>query len=1200
MKRLLFTTLIITSSFLSANIAAYSTPLLTAPKLAQKDGDENLLTPQQVQQTAKNITVRITSENNGGSGVIIAKKGDSYLILTNAHVVNRSNSIAIQAPDGQKYQAKSIDGGFNTKYDLALLQFTSKTKYTLAKLEDRTRSTIEPTRKIYSSGFPFDSRDLRITSGEVSQLTDIPFDDGTQLGYVTSKGEKGIRQGMSGGAIFDAQGNFLGINTLGIAPILPNYTYNDGSKPIPKLAAQYTRANWGIPVYNFLTHVKANILYGYDNLPKVLHQVIPTGYMAKLNDKSRKITVRIEYGDGNGSGVIVAKEGNSYYVLTAKHVVQDEQGSAPKYVPTHQKFSDGKIITYDQDSHPVTSTVVAEIQDLAIVKFTSNTQYPVAQIGDYRPKKDATVFAGGFPGRDKINSPLWQWQLNPGLMFGQEDGKYSTQDKITFGSDGYNLLYTSISYGGMSGGPVFDTEGKVIGIHGRAEGDGDKILGNSAGISIQSFLGIAKQLNVNPQLLSSTKKIARELDVNESKSVLAVRDSIPEPQPDNGGEQWLQRGNQLYRIKKYPEAVRAFDIAISKGAEYQLFGNYGKALALRKDAKYADALTAISTAIATPQAKSASKRYYYLWKYQSMILEDLSKSDEAMKAIDYAIKLEPTDTILQGQKAFIFTRKSDISGRKGQYYTQALAIYNDLIENKPEVHWYAKRCFTKKYFRDYKGALSDCNLAILGDPNYAFNYAMRGLVKSESGDKIGAMLDFNRGIELDRDNSNYYAIRGIFKAEINNNSGALLDYDKAILLDPNNKNGYIIRGRLKSKIGDNQGALLDFDRAILLNPDAIYYGLRGNIKFQIGDNQGAIEDCNKGIKVDPTYSGNYFLRGNVQDKLKKYKEAIDDYTQVIKLDPNDATSYFSRGYDRSKLGDNQGAIDDFTQAIKFNPNLAYIYYWFRGNTKVEIGDYRGAILDHDKTIALDLKGEFPSAYYQRGYAKSNLSDYRGAILDYDKAIALDLKGEFPSAYSLRGNAKYNLREYRAAIVDYDKAISVDPKDVDAYYNRGNAKSQLGDKRGAILDFDKAISIAPKAENTYLNRGVAKFELGDTSGSMADMERIIAINPKNAYGYLNRGFLKIIIGRDGEALPDLERAIQLDSKQAYGYFSRGFIREMSGDKQGAISDYKQAMRINPNIIQDCKKQAEFVGKYNPAAYQKYQQMIQKLAAGSKTN
>ena len=82
---------------------------------AQKQASTN------VNRIAKDITVRITSGTNGGSGVLIAKKGNTYLVLTNAHVTRRTTQFEIQAPDGQKYTAKPIDGGFDRKYDLALL-----------------------------------------------------------------------------------------------------------------------------------------------------------------------------------------------------------------------------------------------------------------------------------------------------------------------------------------------------------------------------------------------------------------------------------------------------------------------------------------------------------------------------------------------------------------------------------------------------------------------------------------------------------------------------------------------------------------------------------------------------------------------------------------------------------------------------------------------------------------------------------------------------------------------------------------------------------------------------------------------------------------------------------------------------------------------------------------------------------------------
>jgi tetratricopeptide (TPR) repeat protein/S1-C subfamily serine protease len=841
MKTLLLTALLLSTSFLTASRA--TTPPIT-PQLAQLD--DNILTPQQVQQTAKNITVRINSSNNGGSGVIIAQKGSNYLILTNAHVVKRATKIEIQAPDGQKYKATAIDGGFDSKYDLALLQFTSKTKYTLANLSSIAGTPIEPERTIYSAGFPFDSKNIRITKGQVSQLTDIPFNDGTQLGYVTDKGEKGIRQGMSGGAIFDAQGNLLGINTIGVAPILPDYTYNDGSKPIAKLKAQYRQANWGIPVYNFLTNVKADILYGYDNLPKVERQVTPTGYMAKLNIKARQVTVRIETSSGNGSGVIVARQGNTYYVLTAKHVVQNPD--------TKQRYTNQQIITSDQDRRNANSTVVAEGVDMAVVKFNSSNNYSVAKLGEYGQNDEDIVFVGGFPGRLNINSPLWQWQLNPGFVRDREQGKFQTQNNQSF-SSGYDLIYSSISYGGMSGGPVFDVAGNVIGIHGRTE-SADL---NSLGISIQTFIGLAGKLQVTPNLLNIVPTNPTDLNSTDRSSVIATMQNIPQPQLVDDGKRWLAYGKQLYRTEQFDRAIVAFDKAIDKNQK--LHGNLGKALSLWRVRKYQLAESAISQAIASISSDQTSK-HYYIWKYKSFLFKALEKYDEALKAIDIGLSLEPNDWILLNEKALIL-------GLKGKY-TAEISLHDRIINIQPQASTYYNRGNSKYNLGNKQEAISDYNRAISLNPKHAAFYNNRGLAKFDLGVKQEAIADYNQAIALNPKNDAAYYNRANAKSALGNKQEAILDYDRAITLNPKYAEAYNNRGTAKSALGNEQEAILDYDRAITLNPKrATAYNNRANAKSALGNKQEAILDVSKAAEL--------FRQ---QGQIDLYKKAIDNLQRI--------------------------------------------------------------------------------------------------------------------------------------------------------------------------------------------------------------------------------------------------------------------------------------------------------------------------------
>jgi tetratricopeptide (TPR) repeat protein/S1-C subfamily serine protease len=849
-------------------------PPIATTRLAQSDPLNDSPTPKEVQTAAQQITVRVTSAQNGGSGVLVAQKGTTYLVLTNRHVTGRDTQFQIQTPDGQKHAARLVPNtGINPKYDLALLQFTSSKQYQLAKFKYENGGGVTPLdseRSIYSAGFPFDSERLRFSNGKVSQLSDVPLEDGTQIGYTIDRGEKELRQGMSGGPIIDAGGLVIGINTVGSNPLLPSYTYFDGSKPTATRAAQYQQANWGIPIYNFLTQLDANILYNYDNFPKVQRQVTPTGYMAKLNRETRQQTVRIEDSAGNGSGVIVAKQGDTYYVLTAKHVLE----TPPTETKPKQLHTGIKVITHEQEIYQIEPSNIrlAEGLDLAVVKFTSKINYPVAKLGNYSPSDRATVFTAGYPGRDKIDSPLWQWQLNPGDIYDTEIGKVMTQDIQSF-SNGYELIYTSASYGGMSGGPVFDTDGRVIGIHGRAEGADSSILGLSLGISIQTFIGVSNRLQV-PNTLTISTNAAANLNPVDRSTVIAARDNIAKPQDESNGEQWIQYGNQLYRIRKYSEAVLAFDKAITKGQQYKLRGNYGKALTLQRTDN-TQALTAILTATSLVPA-SDRKIYYYLWKYQSQIYLQLGQYNNAINSIDEAIKLEPKDVLLIYAKAAIFILNKQ--------YKRAIDISNSLIDEKSGAVAYIIRGTAKLQLGDKTGAVSDLDLVIGMNPNFTMAYVMRGAAKYISGDKTGAISDFDRAIIIDNNNYAtyyYYYLRGICKFELGQKWEAIADYNHAITLDPNFARAYHNRGAVKYSLGDKTGAISDYDRAIAIEPSfGRVYNDRGVAKSDLGDKTGA----------------------------------ISDYNRAIIIDNNNPTIYYNRAQTKYALGDKMGAITDLTKA----------------------------------------------------------------------------------------------------------------------------------------------------------------------------------------------------------------------------------------------------------------------------------------------
>ena len=80
----------------------------TTCNIEPENGETGEYSPQQLQNIAKQITVRVIGDNNGGSGTIFAKKGNSYLVVTNSHVLLGVNKIQVKTPDGKTYSAQIL------------------------------------------------------------------------------------------------------------------------------------------------------------------------------------------------------------------------------------------------------------------------------------------------------------------------------------------------------------------------------------------------------------------------------------------------------------------------------------------------------------------------------------------------------------------------------------------------------------------------------------------------------------------------------------------------------------------------------------------------------------------------------------------------------------------------------------------------------------------------------------------------------------------------------------------------------------------------------------------------------------------------------------------------------------------------------------------------------------------------------------
>ena len=165
-----------------------------------------------------------------------------------------------------------------------------------------------------------------------------------------------------------------------------------------------------------------------------------------------------------GSGVIIAKENVIYYVLTAEHISNNDNG----------------LLAFIRSEKPGKAVEVLPLKfikrdpqkDLAVLAFTSFTNYTVIELDiTSQLNNENQIYIVGWPGSDDREG----FQFTPAKVMNPKIGNNLTYQPTELGE---NL------YKGMSGGAILNKKGKLVGIHvGLTQLDGD-----GKGVLISTFL----------------------------------------------------------------------------------------------------------------------------------------------------------------------------------------------------------------------------------------------------------------------------------------------------------------------------------------------------------------------------------------------------------------------------------------------------------------------------------------------------------------------------------------------------------------------------------------------------------------------------------------------------------------------------------------------------------------------------------------
>ncbi|MFA6844429.1 MAG: trypsin-like peptidase domain-containing protein [Sphaerochaetaceae bacterium] len=233
------------------------------------DEMQNIKVYNEVSQSVVNITTTEASSVSSymdvlpsqgtGSGIILSSDG---YILTNAHVVEKAQSLTVGLSDQKLFIAKLI--GLDSEDDLAVIKINVDKNTTLRPVRLGTSEDLVVGQKVLAIGNPF-GYDRTLTTGVVSGLNRPVKTESGKIIMNAIQTDASLNPGNSGGPLLNGKGEVIGINSS-----------------IFSLTGNNQGISFAIPVDTAVSLIPDLIKYGY--ISRGWLDIVPVQLTRSLSD----------------------------------------------------------------------------------------------------------------------------------------------------------------------------------------------------------------------------------------------------------------------------------------------------------------------------------------------------------------------------------------------------------------------------------------------------------------------------------------------------------------------------------------------------------------------------------------------------------------------------------------------------------------------------------------------------------------------------------------------------------------------------------------------------------------------------------------------------------------------------------------------------------------------------------------------------
>ncbi|ELS00405.1 TPR repeat-containing protein [Xenococcus sp. PCC 7305] len=433
---------------------------------------------------------------------------------------------------------------------------------------------------------------------------------------------------------------------------------------------------------------------------------------AEVSAKAQEFTVQID-GEETGTGTIIERNGNSYSVITCWHVM-DTPGNY-------------QVITPDGETYQVTEVKNLPDIDIAVITFTSGKTYSIAELGKSETINPGTnTYVVGYP--------------NPFPGFPERAYLFSSaeiQSRLSKAEKGYKIIHNGSFTPGSSGGGIFDSEARLIGVNGRfiSEGNTGKVYG--AGIPLEIYLAergnlfISTNITLPQDFVSLGRRKLKQKDYRGAIAEFnrALASNINDLDSLSG------RGEAYLILKDYSMANKDFDAVLQRDP------NNINAL-LYRGVTYMISEEKDKAIIDFSQAISINPDFGLAYLLRGTIYASRKEFDKAIA--DYQEPIRLGSDFAVASYSFLGMLHMNL-----EEYDKAIGYYTEAISFNPKItEIYLSRGLIYYRLEEYNKAIADCTKGISVDPSSADAYVLRGLSYNDLGDEKKAIDDFQKAADL--------------------------------------------------------------------------------------------------------------------------------------------------------------------------------------------------------------------------------------------------------------------------------------------------------------------------------------------------------------------------------------------------------------------------------------------------------------------